>query len=113
MTPSQAHNVSRGRLGLQLVEFLVFLLSVLHVLSFIVISSRYEFIEEEYSKRPSFLIMYKTSFYYLIGTITTAGYGDLTPKRPTSMLITMLIEFLGLIFYGFSFQKVIEYVSQA
>lgn len=71
----------------------------------------YQFIQQKYEEDGYSITVDMLSVYYVIGTITTVGYGDLTPQTPISMIFTILIELLGIIFYGYSFAKVKQYIN--
>jgi hypothetical protein len=41
------------------------------------------------------------SFYWIIETLTTVGYGDYTGTTIEELIFTMVLEFVGLIFFSF------------
>lgn len=43
---------------------------------------------------------YISAFYWTITTLTTIGYGDITPKEPGPMAFVIVIELLGAAMYG-------------
>ena len=43
---------------------------------------------------------YLRSMYWVITTLTTVGYGDITPSTDVTRIFTMLIMLLGVAFYG-------------
>lgn len=100
-----------GTLTKKIISFLTFLFTILHFLSLIVVSTKYQFVQELHTDNKGTYTIYLTCIYYIIGTITTAGYGDYTPSRTTSYLVIIGIQLLGLAFYGYSFQKAVEYMN--
>ena len=44
---------------------------------------------------------YLTALYWCVTTLTTVGYGDLTPKTNPQIIYTMVIMFLGVGVYGY------------
>ncbi|MCR5482505.1 MAG: potassium channel family protein [Clostridia bacterium] len=51
----------------------------------------------EYSKLPDTFLV---NLYYSIGTITTLGYGDITPCNQTAAVLVGLESFLGVVVVG-------------
>lgn len=48
------------------------------------------------------------SFYYIYTTVTTTGYGDITPFTFNENLLTILTQLIGVIFYSFTYSKIFE-----
>lgn len=46
------------------------------------------------------LCRYLISLYYVIVTIGTVGYGDILPVNSTEVFISLIIIFIGLVFFG-------------
>lgn len=45
--------------------------------------------------------LYIDSFYYILTTITTVGYGDIVASSKWERLYAMFVEFVGLCFFSF------------
>jgi len=45
--------------------------------------------------------LYTESFYFVLTTITTVGYGDISGKTRDEYIFSMVIEFVGLTFFSF------------
>ncbi len=45
--------------------------------------------------------IYSTSFYYILTTITTVGYGDQYGSTSEEYIYTMVVEFIGITFFSF------------
>lgn len=45
--------------------------------------------------------IYANSFYFILTTITTVGYGDINGDTTIELLFSMSIEFIGLTFFSF------------
>ena len=47
------------------------------------------------------LTIYVNSFYFILTTITTVGYGDIGGHTTYELFFSMVIEFIGLTFFSF------------
>jgi len=54
-----------------------------------------------YDFRLSHLTNYINAFYWSITTLTTVGYGDIIPITNAEKIYTMLVQIIGVGFYGF------------
>nr|6CJQ_A Chain A, SthK cyclic nucleotide-gated potassium channel [Spirochaeta thermophila DSM 6578]6CJQ_B Chain B, SthK cyclic nucleotide-gated potassium channel [Spirochaeta thermophila DSM 6578]6CJQ_C Chain C, SthK cyclic nucleotide-gated potassium channel [Spirochaeta thermophila DSM 6578]6CJQ_D Chain D, SthK cyclic nucleotide-gated potassium channel [Spirochaeta thermophila DSM 6578]6CJT_A Chain A, SthK cyclic nucleotide-gated potassium channel [Spirochaeta thermophila DSM 6578]6CJT_B Chain B, S len=55
---------------------------------------------------------YLSAFYWTITTLTTIGYGDITPSTPTQTVYTIVIELLGAAMYGLVIGNIASLVSK-
>lgn len=46
--------------------------------------------------------LYATSIYFVMQTITTVGYGDITIVTPTERIICILLQLIGVISFSFA-----------
>jgi hypothetical protein len=74
---------------------------------FIGINSYPGWIVELKMQDQSYLHLYLTSIYFVIVTITTVGYGDITGKTVSELLFQMYLLIIGTIAYSF----IISYIS--
>jgi voltage-gated potassium channel len=44
---------------------------------------------------------YIRAIYWAVTTLTTIGYGDITPEQNNEMIFTMFVQFLGVALYGY------------
>jgi hypothetical protein len=74
---------------------------------FIGINSYPGWIVELKMQDQSYLHLYLTSIYFVVVTITTVGYGDITGKTVSELLFQMYLLIIGTIAYSF----IISYIS--
>lgn len=43
---------------------------------------------------------YVTSIYWVVTTLTTVGYGDVRGFTSTEYIVTMFVEFIGILFFS-------------
>ena len=68
-----------------------------------------EYVEEQREKtgdplRDQYTEMwtiYVNAFYFILTTITTVGYGDISGSTTNEYLFSMCVEFIGLTFFSF------------
>eukprot|EP00884_Botryococcus_braunii_P020699 jgi/Botrbrau1/7312/Bobra.247_3s0007.1 len=59
---------------------------------------------------------YIASLYFVTTTLTTVGYGDITPVTPAEQIVAICIMLVGIVFFGFaigSSQELIKYLSKS
>ena len=44
--------------------------------------------------------IYPNAFYFILTTITTVGYGDISGSTSREYIFTMFVEFIGLTFFS-------------
>ena len=47
-----------------------------------------------------FTSIYPNAFYFILTTITTVGYGDITGSTSFEYIFSMFVEFIGLTFFS-------------
>ena len=61
----------------------------------------------------SFLNIYLTSLYFVIVTITTVGYGDITGKTIPELVFQMVLLIIGTIAYSFTISYISNYIIKS
>lgn len=98
-------NDIRYSLSSQVVEslfvVLLFTMMIFHFVTLLLSLAKFDPPEASIPK------LYLSSFYFSITTLTTVGYGDLTPPAfIASRLVTILMQFFGIVLYGFVSEQV-------
>eukprot|EP01025_Chloroclados_australasicus_P011578 TRINITY_DN1505_c0_g2_i3.p1 TRINITY_DN1505_c0_g2~~TRINITY_DN1505_c0_g2_i3.p1 ORF type:complete len:657 (+),score=51.59 TRINITY_DN1505_c0_g2_i3:94-2064(+) len=57
--------------------------------------------------------LYVGSIYYTLTTVTTVGYGDISPQNDVERVCAMFIFFVGIIFFSFLIGSVTELLASA
>ena len=60
----------------------------------------------------SFIHIYITSIYFLIATITTVGYGDITPSNQEERWFGLILLIVGIIVYSFAVAGISNYIKE-
>ncbi|XP_015840575.2 uncharacterized protein LOC100141648 [Tribolium castaneum] len=55
------------------------------------------------------LEVYSTSIYFCTNVLTFTGLGDITPKYPSSVIITIVMQICGILFIGYVYAKIASY----
>lgn len=58
-----------------------------------------------------FFDRYVASFYYIYSTVTTTGYGDITPSTIYEYILTILTQIIGVIFYSMTYNKIFRNIE--
>jgi CRP-like cAMP-binding protein len=66
----------------------------------------------EHVESHEVLRQYVNSFYWSVTTLTTVGYGDITPKNDTERLAASFIMLMGGSFYGYGIALMAQLVSK-
>ena len=56
---------------------------------------------------------YLKAIYYVVVTMTTTGYGDITPQNRTEMLLSILFMFIGSVLVGYSINSIRDILKSA
>lgn len=59
-----------------------------------------------------FFDRYMASFYYIYSTVTTTGYGDITPFTFYENLLTIFTQLIGVVFYSFTYNKIFQSLKE-
>lgn len=51
-------------------------------------------------KHDHFKTIYANAFYFILTTITTVGYGDISGNTSREFVFSMFVEFIGLTFFS-------------
>ncbi len=65
----------------------------------------------EFDKELTLLDRYIRSFYWTVTTITTIGYGDITPKTNIQIIYAVFIEIIGAGMYGFIIANIANLIA--
>ena len=63
-------------------------------------------------ENSTFIHIYISSIYYLIATITTVGYGDITPSNQEERLFGLVLLIVGIIVYSFAVAGISNYIKE-
>jgi len=54
---------------------------------------------------------YLLAVYYVLESITTVGFGDIHPVKITNLLISILLQIMGVLFYGFVSKQINSFIN--
>ena len=66
---------------------------------------RYEYTETSTAEQ------YLASLYFIVTTITTVGYGDITSKNPAEQVFCMVLMLIGVIAYSMAISSITNIMS--
>lgn len=62
-------------------------------------------------QEDNFVSLYTTSLYWVITSFSSVGYGDITGNTQLEYLFQMIVEMVGIVFFGYmigTFQTLIQ-----
>lgn len=91
--------------AIQLIKFILYVVIMTHIFAcfwFYITKQDYDGKENWADNfELSYIGEYIVSLYWAVYTISTVGYGDITPVSTIEIFYTMLIEFIGILFFAF------------
>ena len=57
--------------------------------------------------------VYVAALYWAFAAMSTVGYGDLVPTTEAEMVVTLIIEFVGVVFFGYVVATVTSLTSKS
>ena len=110
---SHYHHFSQwGSLYLDVFVFFMGLHFVASLFIFIGRNQYPNWITELDLENSSFIHIYIASIYYLIATITTVGYGDITPSNQEERIFGLFLLIVGIIVYSFAVAGISNYIKE-
>ncbi len=110
---SHYHHFSQwGSLYLDVFVFFMGLHFVASLFIFIGRNQYPNWISELDLENSTFIHIYIASIYYLIATITTVGYGDITPSNQEERIFGLILLIVGIIVYSFAVAGISNYIKE-
>lgn len=103
--------ITLGKVLGKTAKLLLFVFVVGHSLAMIAILANFDFVSLTYAESQNTSTVYLTCLFLISTTTTTVGYGIDTESRPENLFLVMLLEFSGIVFYGYAFQQMMAILS--
>ncbi len=62
-------------------------------------------------QNSSFIYIYTTSVYFILTSLTTCGYGDITSVNKYELSLTIIILAVGIIIYSWGLTEISDYIK--
>ena len=97
------------------IDIFVFFMGLHFVASLFIFIGRNQYpnwITELELQNSTYIHIYIASIYYLIATITTVGYGDITPYNQGERIFGLFLLIVGIIVYSFAVAGISNYIKE-
>ena len=105
--------ITLGKILGKTARLCLFVCILAHLVTVGLIFFEYEFIEVKWEETNNIWAVYNAMLFFNVTTITTVGYGQDAIVCTPSRLVTMVLEFAGIIFYGYAFQNMMHILDLA